>query len=85
MDAGVADTGHPHWYGLLAPAGLPAAELARLHAATLGTMQDTALWKSLVHEGATVETTSPPEFTRLLGEEHAAWGAVIRRIGLTIE
>ena len=83
--AGVADTGHPHWYGLLAPAGLSAAELARLHAAILSTMQDAALWRNLVQEGATVETTTPEQFTQLLAEEHAAWGAVIRRIGLTIE
>jgi tripartite-type tricarboxylate transporter receptor subunit TctC len=84
-EAGVSDTGHPHWYGLLAPTGLPPAELARLHAATISTMQDAALWKNLTYEGATVETNTPQQFTQLLTEEYEAWGAIIRRIGLKIE
>lgn len=84
-EAGVADTGHQHWYGLLAPAGLPAPELARLHAATLDTMRDTALWSNLTHEGATVETNTPARFAALLSEETEAWGGIIRRIGLSIE
>lgn len=84
-EAGVKDTGHQHWYGLLAPAGLPAAELSRLHAATIETMQDAALWKNLTYEGATVETNTPEQFTALLAEESQAWGAIIRRIGLKIE
>jgi tripartite-type tricarboxylate transporter receptor subunit TctC len=84
-EAGVKDTGHQHWYGLLAPAGIPAPELARIHAATLDTMRDAALWKNLTYEGATVETNTPEQFTALLVEETEAWGAVIRRIGLRIE
>jgi tripartite-type tricarboxylate transporter receptor subunit TctC len=84
-EAGVKDTGHQHWYGLLAPAGLPAAELSRLHAATIETMRDAALWKNLTYEGATVETNTPEQFTALLAEESQAWGTIIRRIGLKIE
>jgi tripartite-type tricarboxylate transporter receptor subunit TctC len=46
-EAGVKDTGRQHWYGLLAPAGVPASKMARIHAATTATMRDTALWKNL--------------------------------------
>jgi tripartite-type tricarboxylate transporter receptor subunit TctC len=34
-EAGLRDLGHQHWYGLLAPAGVPAPVLARLHAAAV--------------------------------------------------
>jgi tripartite-type tricarboxylate transporter receptor subunit TctC len=84
-EAGVKDTGHQHWYGLLAPTGIPAPELARLHAAAIDTMRDVELWKNLTYEGATVETNTPEQFTALLREETEAWGAIIRRIGLRIE
>lgn len=84
-EAGLADTGHQHWYGLFAPAGLPAPLLATLHAATVATMADGDLWQNLTHEGATVETQSPQAFSALIAEETETWGRVIRRIGLTLE
>jgi tripartite-type tricarboxylate transporter receptor subunit TctC len=84
-ESGVRDTGHQHWYGLLAPAGLPAPLLARLHAATVETMQDQELWRNLTHEGATVETQSPEAFAALIAEETETWGRVIRRVGLKLE
>ncbi|MBC9177419.1 Bug family tripartite tricarboxylate transporter substrate binding protein [Pseudoroseomonas ludipueritiae] len=84
-EAGVKDTGHQHWYGLLAPKGLPAPEQARLHKAAIETMQDAELWKNLTFEGATVETNTPERFAALMAEETEAWGAIIRRVGLRIE
>ncbi|WP_431283664.1 Bug family tripartite tricarboxylate transporter substrate binding protein [Humitalea sp. 24SJ18S-53] len=84
-EAGLRDLGHQHWYGLLAPAGLPAAELARLHAATVATMQDAELWQNLTHEGATIETNTPEAFAALIAEETETWGQIIRRIGLTLD
>jgi tripartite-type tricarboxylate transporter receptor subunit TctC len=84
-ETGLRDTGHQHWYGLFAPAGLAAPVLARLHAAAVATMQDGTLWRNLVHEGAVVETQSPDDFTTLIAEERETWGAVIRRVGLRLE
>jgi tripartite-type tricarboxylate transporter receptor subunit TctC len=84
-EAGVRDTGHQHWYGLLAPAGLQALVLAQLHAATVATMQDAELWRNLTHEGATIETNTPAAFAALIAEETRTWGAVIRRVGMKLE
>lgn len=84
-EAGLADTGHQHWYGLFAPAGIALPLLARLHDATVAAMADGTLWQNLTHEGATVETQSPAEFSALIAEETDTWGRVIRRIGLTLE
>jgi tripartite-type tricarboxylate transporter receptor subunit TctC len=84
-EAGLADLGQQHWYGLLAPAGLPQDVLRRLHTAATGTMADAALWQSLVHEGATIETNSPEAFTALIAAETESWGAIVRRVGLTLD
>ncbi|MBE9606855.1 tripartite tricarboxylate transporter substrate binding protein [Acetobacteraceae bacterium H6797] len=84
-EAGVRDTGHQHWYGLLAPAGIPKPELARIHKASVETMQDKALWANLTYEGATVATDTPEEFAAAMSDEYKAWGEIIRRIGLKIE
>ncbi len=84
-ESGVRDTGHQHWYGLLAPAGLPAPVLARVHEATVATMDDAELWRNLTHEGATIETNTPEAFTAMIADETETWGRIIRRIGLTLE
>jgi tripartite-type tricarboxylate transporter receptor subunit TctC len=84
-ESGLRDLGHQHWYGLLAPRGLPAPLLARLHAATLATMQDAALWRNLTEEGATIETTTPEGFSALIAEETEAWGRIVRQVGLTLD
>jgi tripartite-type tricarboxylate transporter receptor subunit TctC len=84
-EAGIAELGRQPWYGLLAPAGLDPEVLADLHAAAVGTMRDPGLRDALAREGATVETQSPAAFTALIAEETEAWGAVVRRIGLTLD
>lgn len=84
-EAGLSDLGRQHWYGLFAPAGIPPALLARLHAATVATMQDGTLWQNLTHEGAIIETNTPGDFTAMLAEEKEIWGAIIRRVGISLE
>lgn len=84
-EAGLRDLGRQHWYGLFAPVGIPAPMLARLHAATMATMQDGVLWQSLIHEGAIIETNTPEAFAGMIAEEKEIWGAIIRQVGLTLE
>ncbi|GGJ33615.1 Bug family tripartite tricarboxylate transporter substrate binding protein [Neoroseomonas lacus] len=84
-ESGVSDLGRQHWYGLFAPAGIPEPVLARIHAATLAVMQDAPLWRALVHEGAVIETNSPAAFAAMIAEEKEMWGAIIRRVGVTLE
>ncbi|NGM19731.1 tripartite tricarboxylate transporter substrate binding protein [Roseomonas stagni] len=84
-EAGLADTGQQHWYGLFAPAGLPAPVLERTHAAAVAAMADPELWQGLAHEGATIETNTPASFTAQIATEAEAWGRVIRRVGLVLE
>ncbi|MBR0650136.1 tripartite tricarboxylate transporter substrate binding protein [Roseomonas terrae] len=84
-EAGLSDLGRQHWYGLFGPAGMPAPLLARLNAAAIDTMRDVALWQNLVHEGGVIETNSPDAFATMIEEEKEMWGAIIRRVGITLE
>lgn len=84
-EAGMSDLGRQHWYGLFSPAGVPAPVLERLHAATVATMQDATLWRNLVHEGAIIETNTPQAFVAMIAEEKEIWGAIIRRVGVTLD
>lgn len=84
-ESGLSDLGRQHWYGLFGPAGMPVPVLARLNAAAIDTMRDGALWHSLVHEGGVIETNSPDGFATMIAEEKDMWGAIIRRVGITLE
>ena len=84
-EAGLSDLGRQHWYGLFGPAGIPLPLLARLNAAAVATMQDGALWQSLVHEGGVIETNSPDAFAAMITDEKDMWGTIIRRVGITLD
>lgn len=84
-ESGIRDLGRQHWYGLFGPAGIPAPMLTRLNTAAIDTMQDAVLWRSLVHEGGVIETNSPAAFAAMIAEEKEIWGAIIRRVGITLE
>ncbi len=84
-EAGLADMGRNHWYGLFTPAGIGAPALARLHGAALAAMGDGPAWARLVHEGGEIETQTPTEFAATITREGAEWGAIIRRIGLVLD
>jgi tripartite-type tricarboxylate transporter receptor subunit TctC len=64
----IAEAGYPGyeytgWYGLFAPAGTPAAIMRRLHAQTVGALQDRELRTKLVDLGMEPTGTSPDQFT----------------------
>lgn len=84
-EAGIAELGRQPWYGLLAPAGLDPEVLADLNAAAVDTMRVAGLRDALARQGAAVETQSPAAFATLIAEETEAWGAIIRRVGLSMD
>ncbi|WP_431284739.1 tripartite tricarboxylate transporter substrate-binding protein [Humitalea sp. 24SJ18S-53] len=67
------------WWGMMAPAGLPPAVLARLSAAVNEGMSDTRLVTNLAGEGAVAQTRSPEYFHDYLQNELARW----RRVAAT--
>jgi tripartite-type tricarboxylate transporter receptor subunit TctC len=73
------------WQGVLAPAGVPPALLARLSAEFLSAIRLPAVREQLVAQGAEVSTMSAPDITRFVQVEIKHWGAVVAKAGLKLE
>lgn len=73
------------WQGMLAPAGLPPAVLARISTELLRLIRLPAVREQLVGQGAEVSTMAPPEMARFFDTERKTWAAVVAKAGLKLE
>lgn len=85
-----AELGYPElkgssWFGLFAPAGLPADELARIADAVRAASQDAQVRKVLEGFGIDMPTLTLEQFRRQIAQEHARWGPVVKASGFTSE
>ena len=79
----VAESGYPgfeadQWYGLVAPAGTPAARIQQLNTALNGVLAQPAVARQLATEGALPLAGSPQAFRALIEKELPRWGAVVK-------
>ena len=86
----VAESGLPQyesvaWWGYAAPAGTPAAVVAKLNQAINGALDAPALRQTLETEGIEAIGSTPAEFAAYAQAEIATWGDVIRKSGIRIE
>jgi len=82
-----AELGYPgmlmsNWYGMLAPAGLPADSQARLEKAMLEAMQSPAVSNRLA-AGGVVGAIGARGFGERLAREAAYWGAALKKLGIS--
>src|SRR5262245_3836192 len=78
IEQGFPDTVADNWYGLLAPAKTPPAVIAKLHDAAVAAIEAPDVRDKLEQAGAVPAPTSSAEFGKLLADEHARWGRVVR-------
>jgi tripartite-type tricarboxylate transporter receptor subunit TctC len=71
-----------NWYGVLAPAGTPAAILKKLHADIVSTLRDPEVARAIENQGAAVVGNSPQEFTAYLRSEIEKWTRLIQSAGI---
>ncbi|ARU06036.1 ABC transporter substrate-binding protein [Comamonas serinivorans] len=86
----VAEQGVPgfdveQWHGLLAPAGTPAAVVARLHQAAQLALQGQAMRQLLDEQGYSAATGSPAAFQALILADMDRYAAVTRKLGLRVD
>ena len=84
-EEGVADFLVSTWFGLYAPARMPAPAMTKLSAALLAVMQDPALAKSMRERGIDPMPMSTQDFTRFSAQERERWRAVVKQAGLKAE
>ena len=80
----VAEQGYPgfemtQWYGLLAPASLPADAVAKLGAAATKAMKAPAAIEKLNADAALAVGSTPTEFSAFISKEQQRWKPVIER------
>ena len=79
----VAESGVPgfdadQWYGIVAPAGTPAAVVARLNAEINKALQTPAVAEQLAGEGAIPTPDTPQAFGALIAREIPRWAEVVK-------
>jgi len=83
----VAESGYPGfevtvWYGLLAPAGTPAAIVGRLHLETVKALAQADVRTKLTGLGMEIIGNSPEVFAAAIKSEIPKWAKVIRESGI---
>jgi tripartite-type tricarboxylate transporter receptor subunit TctC len=73
------------WNGLFAPAGTPQAVIDRINADVNVALKDPAVRESFDKQGLIVGGGSPAEFKGFIDSEAAKWGAIIKRVGITLD
>jgi tripartite-type tricarboxylate transporter receptor subunit TctC len=86
----LAEAGYPaltasFWTGLLAPAGTPREDIARLNAAANKAMQNPQLAKQLDVEALQITTGAPALLNEQLAQDLALWGPVIKSENISLE
>ncbi len=73
------------WFGLLAPAGTPAAVIAKLNAAIVKVLAQPDVRKRISDQGAEVYSETPEQFAAFILTEGVKWGKVVRDSGASLD
>jgi len=84
-ESGVAGYDASVWWGLLAPAGLPAEITDKLYRDVAGALRDPVVLAALEKMGATPIGSSPKEFDALIRSEAAKWEPVLKEAHIKVE
>jgi tripartite-type tricarboxylate transporter receptor subunit TctC len=84
-EAGMPDLRVENWYGMVAPAGTPAAIVAALNRIAIEAMRDPAVRDKLAGQGAELIGDTPEQFRKFIGAEIAKWARVINDAGIATE
>jgi tripartite-type tricarboxylate transporter receptor subunit TctC len=76
-ELGIPNVEASNWYGILAPAAVPARTLERLNAALGKALSSKTLRDSLATQGVEPTATTPQEFARLIADDTDKWHRVI--------
>lgn len=74
-----------YWFGIMAPAGTPAAIVNRLHDEIVRAATKPRIQEIFSGQGARAVTVTPAEFTRNVNEEMKIWQGVIAKAGVKAE
>ena len=77
-EAGFADFEAIAWWGVFAPAGVPAAIVGKLHREIVKALKTSEVAQIFAAQGLDLKTSSPEEFARFIKADMTRMGEVIR-------
>ena len=84
-EAGVPEYESSTWHGWFAPAGTPAAIIARLNAELAKSVKSSEVMSRLMPDGAEPVGSSPEQFRQFIVADIARWRKVVRDAGIKLE
>ncbi len=81
-EAGVPGFAYTTWYGMLVPAGTPAAVISRMQADLAKQVREPRVAERFSGQGLTVHASTPKEFGSYLNTEVTRWQQVVNAAGL---
>jgi tripartite-type tricarboxylate transporter receptor subunit TctC len=84
-ESGVPGYENSTWFGLLAPAGTPAAVLNKLNAELVKTSRSPDIVERLAPDGGEPVGSTPEQFSRHLALEITRWRKVVKDAGMKVE
>jgi len=84
-EAGVPGYDANNWWAIAAPAGTPAAIIAKLSAAITIYLKMSETQKRFTNEGAEVEIRTPAEMRKMIPLDMAKWAKVAKEAGIRAE
>lgn len=81
-EAGLPDYVYDSWFGVMAPAGVPAAILNKVSADIASVLRLPDVEKAIGNQGLVVRTQSPAEFDKLIRSEAERYGKILRAAGI---
>ena len=81
-ESGLPDYVYDSWFGVMAPAGTPAAILNKVSADIASVLRLPDVAKAIDNQGLVVVTQSPAEFDRLIASEAQRFGKILRDAGV---
>src|SRR5690606_1565400 len=82
-EAGVEGYDVSGWYGLLGPAGMDKAVVAKLNAEINRAVQEPAFIEAVRKSGLEVRSSTPEGFAQRLHDEITKWAGVVKAAGIT--
>ncbi|MBX3650897.1 MAG: tripartite tricarboxylate transporter substrate binding protein [Burkholderiales bacterium] len=82
IEAGLPGFSYTTWYGMLVPAGTPAAVVKRFQGDLAKLSRDPRVAERFTGQGLTVRVSAPQEFSKYLTEELARWQQVVNAAGI---
>jgi tripartite-type tricarboxylate transporter receptor subunit TctC len=81
-ESGLPGYVYDSWFGVMAPAGVPAAILNKVSADIASVLRLPDVAKAIGNQGLVVRTQSPAEFDKLIASEAARYGKILRDAGI---